>query len=91
MKTDSRIQATRISKNRLTGLSDEDISDEWDGFNPEASGWAQECKQVIPRIEEDEHFLLRRLEKKMDKLADSIDAQDGSKRGTESTSALIGT
>ena len=35
-------------------------------FNPQGSGWADRVHSNIPRIEEDEMVLLRRLEKKLD-------------------------
>lgn len=36
-----------------------DIEDE---FDPEGSGWAERVKSRIPHIEEDEMFLLHRIE-----------------------------
>lgn len=40
-----------------------DIEDE---FNAETSGWAAKVHSTIPRIEEDEMVLLRRIEKKLE-------------------------
>jgi len=37
-------------------------------FNPERSGWADKVRSAIPRIEEDEMVLLRRLERKFNKV-----------------------
>ena len=43
-----------------------------DDFDPDGSGWAKRVHSTIPRIEEDEMVLLRRLE-------DKIDGKDGVK------------
>jgi hypothetical protein len=43
-----------------------------DDFDPDGSGWAKRVHSTIPRIEEDEMVLLRRLE-------DKIDGNDGVK------------
>jgi hypothetical protein len=40
-----------------------DIEDE---FDAETSGWAEKVHSTIPRIEEDEMVLLRRIEKKLE-------------------------
>jgi hypothetical protein len=65
-----RIQAPRLAAARLSGLDiigEEamgwDIEDE---FDAETSGWAAKVHSTIPRIEEDEMVLLRRIEKKLD-------------------------
>ena len=61
-----RYQARWIADSRLRGL---DIGEEemgWDveeEFDAERSGWADRVRSMIPRIEEDEMVLLRRIEK----------------------------
>ena len=37
-----------------------------DDFDPDGNGWAKRVHSTIPRIEEDEMVLLRRLEHKID-------------------------
>jgi len=48
-----------------------DIEDE---FNPEASGWAQKVKATSPHIEEDEMFLLHRIEWAVRSVVDKVGA-----------------
>lgn len=67
--TDDRIQAKKIAANKLIGLDPGDESIRWDvenEFDAEDSGWAERVHSTIPRIEEDEMVLLRRLETKID-------------------------
>lgn len=66
--TDRRFQSREISQNRLTGLADDETSLGWDyssDFNPERSGWAERVKSTIPRIEEDEIYFLKKLDKEV--------------------------
>ena len=61
-----------------------DIEDE---FDAEASGWAEKVHSTIPRIEEDEMVLLRRLEKKLDGVegvrgVDTLDPKDARRGNT---------
>jgi hypothetical protein len=66
---DRRIQARKIAANRLIGLAPGDESMGWDieeEFNAEDCGWSEKVRSTIPRIEEDEMALLRRIEEKMD-------------------------
>lgn len=73
---ESKIQARRIAENRLVGLEPGEQSLGWDveeSFDPEGSGWSARVHENIPRIEEDEIVLLRRLEKKLDDNASDID------------------
>jgi hypothetical protein len=65
-----RIQARKIAANKLIGLDPGDESMRWDienEFDAEESGWAERVHVSIPRIEEDEMVLLRRLEMKLDR------------------------
>jgi hypothetical protein len=64
---DVRIQARKIADNRLVGLSPGEETG-WDiesEFNPETNGWADRVHSNIPRIEEDEMIILRRLERRL--------------------------
>ncbi len=64
----NRIQARKVAANRLVGLEPGDESMGWDiehDFDPEGNGWAKRVHSTIPRIEEDEMVLLRRLENKI--------------------------
>ena len=64
-----RIQAKRIASNKLIGLDPGEEAMGWDienEFNAEESGWSERVHSSIPRIEEDELVLLRRLEKRFD-------------------------
>lgn len=52
----------------MIGLDIGEESMGWDieeEFSPEASGWAEKVHVTIPRIEEDEMVVLRRVEKKI--------------------------
>jgi len=63
--SNGRFQTRRLLQCRLRGLSDEDTSSGWDAedeFDPVASGWAETLKTSIPHIDEDEMFMLRRIE-----------------------------
>jgi len=65
-----RIQARKVAANKLIGLDPGDESMGWDienEFDAEGSGWAERVHVTIPRIEEDEMVLLRRLETKIDR------------------------
>jgi len=49
----------------MRGLSDGDTSSGWDAedeFDPVGSGWAQTVQTSVPHIDEDEMFLLHRIE-----------------------------
>jgi hypothetical protein len=64
-----RFQARHIQQNRIIGLQDGEDSMGWDvdsTFSAEESGWSDRVRATIPRIEEDEMVLLRRMEKKLD-------------------------
>jgi hypothetical protein len=64
-----RYQARRILGNRMVGLQDGEEGMGWDvddSFDAEGSGWAEKVRSTIPRIEEDEMVLLRRMERKLD-------------------------
>jgi hypothetical protein len=66
---DSRFQARKITANRMVGLQDGEERMGWDvdaEFDAEQNGWAERVRSTIPRIEEDEMVLLRRVEKKLD-------------------------
>ena len=72
-----RIQARRINVNRIVGVEYSGESAGWDietEFDPKASGWADRVHAMIPRIEEDEMVVLRRLEHKFNLI-------NGDKRG----------
>lgn len=72
-----RFQARTIVKCRSFGLSDGETHSGWDielEFDPEGSGWAARVKTTIPNIEEDEMFLLRRLEKEVKTLGNELGA-----------------
>jgi len=61
-----RIQARRVEECRHKGLEDGQIESGWDAeryFHPESDGWAEKVKSTIPNVEEDEMFLLRKLER----------------------------
>lgn len=63
-----RIQAPRIAANKLIGLDPGEESLGWDieqEFDAKKNGWEDRVRKTIPRIEEDEMVLLRRLEKKL--------------------------
>lgn len=52
----------------MTGIDDGESSLGWDienEFDPDTTGWAEKVKTNIPHIEEDEMFLLRRLEREL--------------------------
>ena len=77
--SNSRIQARHLSKCRLVGLSDEEISSGWDienEFDPSTSGWGERVKTTIPHIEEDQMHLLHRLEREVKSTKDAIWAKD---------------
>jgi hypothetical protein len=53
----------------MVGLQDGEEGMGWDvddSFDAEESGWAEKVRSTIPRIEEDEMVLLRRMERKLD-------------------------
>lgn len=66
LSTEIRFQAREISRNRLTGLADDQNSLGWDyenNFSAERSGWADKVKSTIPHIEEDEIYFLKKLDR----------------------------
>jgi hypothetical protein len=63
---ESHVRAREIEKCRRTGLSDGEVGSGWDiemQYDVMASGWADKVKETIPNVEEDEMFLLRKLER----------------------------
>ena len=61
----SRFQARRMLRCRLNGLNETETTPTWDienEFDPVASGWTKRMEKSIPHIEEDEMFLLHRIE-----------------------------
>jgi hypothetical protein len=49
----------------MSGLTDGEQGSGWDiedEFDPDASGWAERLKTTIPHIDEDEMFMLHRIE-----------------------------
>jgi hypothetical protein len=58
-----------INQNRLTGLADDEHSLGWDNsgiqFSPDAEGWGEKVRGTIPRIEQDEIWFLKRLQREM--------------------------
>jgi hypothetical protein len=64
-----RFQARAINQNRLTGLADDEHSLGWDNsgiqFSPDADGWGEKVRVTIPRIEQDEIWFLKRLQREM--------------------------
>ena len=84
--TNSRVQAPRVRANRIAGLDPGDDSLGWDiedEFDPKGSGWADRVHSSIPRIEEDEMALLRRLEKKLDRVQSGAGAEEDNERLAE--------
>lgn len=66
---DVRLQARRISKNRLEGMDDDDGVVSWDLPNL-GSEWEKRVKDSIPKIEEDEMSLLYQIK---DDIRDMVD------------------
>jgi hypothetical protein len=63
----------------------------WDidvDFDPEGNGWAERVHSTIPRIEEDEMVLLRRLEEKVD-VAMSLETTD-LRRSNDNRNGTVG-
>jgi hypothetical protein len=48
-------------------------------FDAERSGWAEEVKETIPRVEEDELFLLRKVDQELNSLKESVDGKGATK------------
>jgi hypothetical protein len=62
----------------MNEMANGEVSMGWEiesDFDPEGSGWATEVKATIPRIEEDERFLLHKLSRDMASLRDAIGAR----------------
>lgn len=77
-----RIQARKVSANRLIGLDPGEESLGWDvenEFDAEENGWAERVHATIPRIDEDEMVLLRRLEKQLNRVEDATGVQTQTK------------
>jgi hypothetical protein len=58
----------------MIGLDPGEESLGWDveqEFDAKESGWAERVRDTVPRIEEDEMVLLRRLEKKLSHVEDA--------------------
>jgi len=69
----NRFQARYMEQCRKKGLSDGEVSSGWDAerdFDPEGSGWAQKVRDTIPNVEQDEMFLLHKLERDIKGLQD---------------------
>lgn len=84
--TNDRVQAPRVRANRIAGLDPGDESLGWDiedEFDPKGSGWADRVHSSIPRIEEDEMVLLRRLDKKLDRVQGGAGAEQDNDRSVE--------
>jgi hypothetical protein len=67
----SRIQARHLEECRYKGLEDGEIESGWDAerdFHPESDGWAEKVMSTIPNVEQDEMFLLRKLERDIQEL-----------------------
>lgn len=59
----------------MIGLDPGEESLGWDieqEFDAKKNGWAERVRKTIPRIEEDEMVLLRRLEKKLSRIEDVV-------------------
>jgi hypothetical protein len=75
------------------GLDPGDVSMGWDiesEFDPERSGWAEKVHTSIPRIEEDEMVLLRRLESKIDAGTKSKERELGGDSGADKAAGTGG-
>lgn len=73
-----RIQAPRVAANKLIGLDPGEESLGWDieqDFDAKKNGWEDRVRKTIPRIEEDEMVLLRRLEKKLSHIEGVVGVQ----------------
>ena len=73
--TDFRFQARWLQHCRLVGISEDEVSSGWDvenEFNAEGCGWAERVKTTIPHIEEDEMFLLHRIEHEIKAISDKV-------------------
>jgi len=62
---ESTFQAKWISQNRTVGLADDETSLGWDFDDPNDAEWREKVKNTIPRIEQDEMYFLKKLEKEM--------------------------
>ena len=91
--TDTRFQARKIAANKLMGLDPGDEAMGWDvenEFDAEGSGWAEKVHCNIPRIEEDEMVLLRRLETKIDGVRKDEGKKMGGDSGADGTAGTRG-
>lgn len=79
MVSNARFQARYLSHCRLHGLSvDGETVAAWDveeEFDAEGSGWAERVKNSIPHIDEDEMFLLHRIEWAVRSVVDKVGAK----------------
>ena len=92
----SRIQARKVAANKISGLDPGEESLGWDieqEFDAQESGWADRVHDTIPRIEEDEMVILRRLEKKLNHVEDvaGVPASDQEHQRTNTGSGGYGT
>ena len=61
----------------MSGLDDGEVASGWDienEFDAERSGWAERVQQKIPHIDEDEMFLLHRIEWTVRALVEKVGA-----------------
>lgn len=75
--SNDRFQAREPSRCRKRGLDDGEVGSVWDienEFDPEGSGWSERVQQKIPRIDEDEMFLLHRIEWAVRSLVEKVGA-----------------
>jgi len=73
-----RFQVRYLQQCRLHGLSDGETFSAWDveeEFDAQESGWAERVKNSIPHIDEDEMFLLHRIEWAVRSVVDKIGAK----------------
>lgn len=52
-------------------------------FNAQTTGWADKVKNTVPSIEEDELFLLRRLEREVRGVGEKLGAHIDNSRGDD--------
>lgn len=79
MISNVRFQARYLLQCRQHGLSaDGEAFTAWDAeaeFDAEGSGWAERVKNSIPHIDEDEMFLLHRIEWAVRSVVDKVGAK----------------
>lgn len=59
----------------MVGVQDGEQGSGWDiesEFDPEGSGWGPKVKNTIPHIEEDEMYILHRMQKDLRNVSDSL-------------------